>query len=327
MDEVISNTCLDDYMYRLRSVEHIQGFSKEMQIKQQLLLSYSLFVVTSGEVELILDHQHAEMDRHSVYVGLPENTYGAAVSSAGLEMYIFHFDVYQYRGDDTSSLQQIKDAQLFWPQGKIVVNPLNGLAAMCEELYRRWNHKEKREIFRCQIDFQEILHYIYRFQLHTATNSISALEQAKQYIEDHYTESLLIEQLAQVAKLSPKYFVDLFKKRYGKSAMEYVAELRLQEAKRLMAQSDAKLREIAHRVGYADEFYFSRKFKKEIGVAPTQYMNHRRRKLVTYQSGLIGHLIALNIIPYAAPLHPKWSENYYRDYRNENSNPFERLSI
>lgn len=323
MDDVITNngldSCtLDDYIYRLRSVEYVQGFSGE-QLKQQLVLSYSLIVVTSGVLQLVLDHQQAELDCHAIYISLPDNTYGAIFSSEGLEMYIFYFDVFQHIADDgdCNFLQPIKDAQLFRTQGKIMLNPLNGLAAMCEEVHRKWNRKEKREIFRSQIDFQEILFYIYRFQIQGATSSFSALEAAKQYIEEHYTESLLIEQLAQLAKLSPNYFVDLFKKKYGKSTMEYVSELRLQEAKRLMAQPDVKLRDIAHRVGYADEFYFSRKFKKEIGVTPTVYMNGRRRRLVAYQTGVIGYMIALNIMPYAAPLHPKWTEYYYRDYRDE----------
>lgn len=321
MGKDITNDCLDastlnDFMYKLRSVEYVEGFSSE-QVKQQLALSYSLIVITSGELQLILDHQHVELNRHAVYLGLPESTYGGVISCEELEMYIFHFDVFQQRVGDEGSLHLIEDAKLFHPQGKIMIDPQKGLDALCGELYRKWKRKEKQELFRCQIDFQEILYYIYKYQLQEATSSFSALEAAKQYMEEHFAEPLFIEQLAQVTRLSPKYFVDLYKKKYGKSAMDYVTELRLQEAKRLMGQSDVKLRDIAHRVGYADEFYFSRKFKKEIGVAPTVYMNRRRRKLVAYHSGLIGHLIALNILPYAAPLHPKWTENYYRDYRNE----------
>ncbi|MDT2258386.1 helix-turn-helix domain-containing protein [Paenibacillus larvae] len=46
--------------------------------------------------------------------------------------------------------------------------------------------------------------------------------------------------------------------------MDYVTEVRVNSAKKLMVRSDARLRDIAHQVGYNDEFYFSRKFKKRL---------------------------------------------------------------
>ncbi|MDT2273884.1 AraC family transcriptional regulator [Paenibacillus larvae] len=90
-------------------------------------------------------------------------------------------------------------------------------------------------------------------------------------MDNHYNENLTIEQLAHMAEVSPKYFVDLFKKTYGKSAMDYVTEVRVNSAKKLMVRSDARLRDIAHQVGYNDEFYFSRKFKRGWYVAKCLY--------------------------------------------------------
>ncbi|MDY0395250.1 ABC transporter substrate-binding protein [Virgibacillus halophilus] len=99
--------------------------------------------------------------------------------------------------------------------------------------------------------------------------------------------------------------------------MEYVTELRLQEAKRLMNQGNLKIKEIAHEIGYKDEFYFSRKFRKETGMTPTNYMKNVKQKVVAYTSNIIGHLIPLQVIPYAAPMHPKWTSYYYHHYRRE----------
>ncbi|MNI37794.1 HTH-type transcriptional activator Btr [compost metagenome] len=52
-----------------------------------------------------------------------------------------------------------------------------------------------------------------------------------------------------------------------------------------------------------------------IGVPPAVYMKSRRRKLAAYTTALLGQLLPLNIVPYAAALHPKWTEYYYRNYR------------
>lgn len=307
---------LDELSFRLRSIEAVKGGAL-CQLKQQLAFSYALIVMTSGEVQLVLDHQQWELDKNSVYVCRPGQTFGTLALSEEMELYVLYFDVFRHEPNHVSCMTISEDEQLFPYKGKISVYPSDKLASMCEDLNRRWQSKARTGRFRCQIDFQEILFYINQNCRTKPENAYSALEYVKQYMEEHYTDSLTIDKLAQVAEISPKYFVDLFKKKYGISAMEYVAKLRIQQAKRLMAQSDARLRDIAHQVGYADEFYFSRKFKKEIGVSPNVYMKSRRRKLVAYSPAHVGYLLPLHIMPFAAPLHPKWTEYYYREYRNE----------
>ncbi|MNI23650.1 HTH-type transcriptional activator Btr [compost metagenome] len=84
-----------------------------------------------------------------------------------------------------------------------------------------------------------------------------------------------------------------------------------------MSKSDLRLKHITEQVGYSDEFYFSRKFKQEVGVSPTIYMKTRRRKIAAYSSSIAGHMLALNIIPFAAPIHPKWTAYYHKMYRND----------
>jgi AraC-like DNA-binding protein/ABC-type Fe3+-citrate transport system substrate-binding protein len=231
-------------------------------------------------------------------------------------MYILYFDVYGHgKSGDTVSYTPVKDVRLYPGDGRLPFQPSKELSAKCSGLFQLSEQADQSIGFRAQLDFQELLYELRTGSLHRPRDTNSALEQARQYIEAHYTEALTVEQVAQSADFSAKYFVDLYKKKYGKSALEYAAELRLQQAKRLMAESGAKLRDIAHKVGYADEFYFSRKFKKMIGVPPATYMKSRRRKLAAYTPALLGQLLPLNITPYAAALHPKWTEYYYRNYR------------
>ncbi|MEK4438762.1 AraC family transcriptional regulator [Paenibacillus sp. FSL K6-2862] len=139
----------------------------------------------------------------------------------------------------------------------------------------------------------------------------------KTYMDEHYNEALSIADLAQRANISPKYFVDLFKKTYGLSAMEYLTDLRINRAKRYLKESGYKLRDIALRVGYSDEYYFSRKFKKEVGVSPSDYAKNARKRIATCSSSVIGQLLALNVMPIAAPIDPKWTAYYYNAHRTE----------
>jgi AraC-like DNA-binding protein/ABC-type Fe3+-citrate transport system substrate-binding protein len=304
----------DRLSFRLQSVQVLKG-SEEVCLPQQLLFTYALAVVTGGSVQFIRDHRQYELAAGSALLCLPEQTCGTVQPAQSLEMYIFYFDVYAYGNSADGDCAPLRDARLFQGDGRLPFSPSQELSAKCSELLLLSGQADRGIGFRAQLDFQELLYGLRTGSLQRPKDMASALERAKHYIEEHYTEALTVEQLAQSADFSSKYFVDLYKKKYGKSALDYAAELRLQQAKRMMAESGAKLRDIAHKVGYADEFYFSRKFKKMIGVPPAVYMKSRRRKLAVYTPALLGQLLPLNITPYAAALHPKWTEYYYRNYR------------
>ncbi|MFC4597307.1 helix-turn-helix domain-containing protein [Cohnella hongkongensis] len=151
----------------------------------------------------------------------------------------------------------------------------------------------------------------------TATAADSAphsLEPIREFIAEHYDEPLTLDQLAGMTGLSPKYFGELFKKRYGQSVTDYLTEVRIQQAKRYLRDTDELLRDIARKVGYSDEFYFSRKFKKEVGVPPSAYPRRGKQRIAALSPSSIGYLLALGIVPVAAPLDAKWTAYYYHHY-------------
>ncbi|MEC0201765.1 helix-turn-helix domain-containing protein [Paenibacillus lautus] len=145
----------------------------------------------------------------------------------------------------------------------------------------------------------------------------TSLVEIKEFIDCHYNEALTIGQLAGMANICPKYFVDLFKKTFGQTTIDYLTHVRMNHAKRYLAESDDRLRDIAQRVGYKDEFYFSRIFKKKVGMSPSEYARNSRQFIAACSSSIIGQLVALNVIPAAAPLDAKWTPFYYNAYNSE----------
>ncbi|GIQ63873.1 hypothetical protein PACILC2_24410 [Paenibacillus cisolokensis] len=99
--------------------------------------------------------------------------------------------------------------------------------------------------------------------------------------------------------------------------MDYLTDLRINRAKRYLAETEERLRDIALKVGYSDEFYFSRKFKKEVGVSPSDFAKNFKKRIVACSTSVTGHLLALNVMPAAAPLDPKWTPYYYNAYRTQ----------
>ncbi|WP_158560664.1 AraC family transcriptional regulator [Paenibacillus contaminans] len=149
-------------------------------------------------------------------------------------------------------------------------------------------------------------------------DSEEVLGYAKAYIEQHYQEDLTIEQLAKVAGISPRHFMRLFKKRYGYSAIDYLAVYRIERAQQLMRTGGHyRLRDIARHVGYHDDMYFRRKFKQISGIPPAAFIKNSRQKIVAYHSSNIGQLLALQVTPCAAPADHPWTDYYQRKYKTD----------
>lgn len=103
------------------------------------------------------------------------------------------------------------------------------------------------------------------------TNNI--IEKAKGYIHRNYHHDLPLEEVAQVAGMSPYYFSKIFKEVTDSNYSEYLTNLRIEEAKKLLTNNAMNIKQICLHVGYTDPNYFSRIFKKYTGLTPTEFRN------------------------------------------------------
>ncbi|MBP1906429.1 two-component system response regulator YesN [Paenibacillus turicensis] len=100
----------------------------------------------------------------------------------------------------------------------------------------------------------------------------SATLTIKQYIHEHYAEQIDLNALAAIVYLTPTYVSKLFKQETGHTITDYLTDVRLQHAKRLLTQQPhLKVQEISEQVGYADVAYFHKLFKRTIGITPSQF--------------------------------------------------------
>ena len=104
------------------------------------------------------------------------------------------------------------------------------------------------------------------------TAARQVIEEAKQYIQEHYQEpDLSVEQICRQLHLSPAYFSTMFRRETGKTCVAYLTDVRLNKAVELLNQTSDKTYVIAQKVGYQEQNYFSYVFKKRFGVSPTKY--------------------------------------------------------
>lgn len=109
-------------------------------------------------------------------------------------------------------------------------------------------------------------------------NDKKEIIKAKAYIEDHYTESLTLDVLAQYVHMNSSYFSSYFKKQTGENFKEYLNKVRLGHALELLLSTDMKSYEIAGEVGFSDSRYFSELFQKAYGKTPMAYRKELKNK-------------------------------------------------
>lgn len=97
------------------------------------------------------------------------------------------------------------------------------------------------------------------------------IDEMKEYIFENYTKKINIEDVSKHVGLNPDYLGKLFKKVEGYTFTDYIIHLRMEKAKELLGNRQLTIKEISYMVGYSDPNYFSRAFKKYVGVSPNRY--------------------------------------------------------
>lgn len=94
---------------------------------------------------------------------------------------------------------------------------------------------------------------------------------AKTFIEENYRKDISLDDVSRSVDISPYYFSKLFKEESGENFIEYLTNIRIEKAKNLLIHSDMNIKNICIDTGYSDPNYFSRIFKKQVGITPTEY--------------------------------------------------------
>ncbi len=108
------------------------------------------------------------------------------------------------------------------------------------------------------------------------------VERAVRYIQERYAHPITVEDIAGYTGVCRSHLYRMFENVLKKSPRDYVEEYRIRQACQLLGATSVSITTVAHSVGYEDSLYFSRAFRKNIGVAPSEY---RRRKSGERESG------------------------------------------
>ncbi|MBK7871219.1 MAG: helix-turn-helix transcriptional regulator [Saprospiraceae bacterium] len=109
------------------------------------------------------------------------------------------------------------------------------------------------------------------FLMQTGSPHYAQLLRARNYILNNLDKQLLNKDIAKVAHISLYHFHRLFSDTFGITPAKYIRNKRMEEAKLLLVRHQKSVSEVASQVGYADVYTFSKTFKREVGLPPSEY--------------------------------------------------------
>jgi two-component system response regulator YesN len=116
------------------------------------------------------------------------------------------------------------------------------------------------------------------FARQRAGNFPLPLVKAIAYIQERYTEQIQLTDTAEAAQVSTAYLSRLFSEHLRINFIDFITELRVEKAEKLIRETRMTIKEISYAVGYQDPNYFSKLFRKMTGLPPTVYAAENRLK-------------------------------------------------
>lgn len=131
---------------------------------------------------------------------------------------------------------------------------------------------ESGDIIMQKFGLWNLIYYLSSIQNKTALlKSEKTIEKAKNYIKEHLSEYITLNDLSDYLFLNPIYFQRMFKSHVGISPFDYIQKLRIEKAKQLLCFTDMTVSEIASSCGFCNSSYFIKIFKQNCGVTPAFY--------------------------------------------------------
>lgn len=142
-----------------------------------------------------------------------------------------------------------------------------------QKLVDCWNEKLPGYEFAARTMFQQlIIEILQNRNKQTKDYGISLkVEKIISYMHQNINSKVTLPELSKLVHMTPAYMSRAFKEITGYTIIEYFNKLKIDKSKELLIEGNKKVKEVAQELGFVDEFYFSRMFKKSEGITPSQF--------------------------------------------------------
>lgn len=247
-------------------------FSQLLQIRRQLV--YAL-----GTGLAVEDWRHAPLPQ----AGDSPPSVGqliCAIQQGRRELVVEWLDkFYSSLADSTASQAFSETLSVFDALSSAIVAGNRTLQEALEQdaqFFGRLSHMESLQSMKMLMQ-QTLSMILDSLEASAANNHLEIIQQVCRIVQRDYGQALSLNSLAEEVYLSPNYLSAIFKEITGKNLLEYITDVRMENARQMLAKSNLKIHEIAHRVGYESPSYFGSVFLKRTGLTPNQYRINAQR--------------------------------------------------
>lgn len=247
-----------------------------------------IIAVVDGWLEIEIERQKYIIEAGSVTVVNPSQLHYCEHYSRDTKLFCVIIDLSLFRGRYMDSMEEKYIAPL--KEGRVIFPPYIPGNTQLVELIRDCSQTFCGQAEAYQIRLKALL-YQMLYVLFTQCGDVRCDEQKNpdslsrervntilQYVDEHYAERIKLDDLVAILHINKYYICKIFQQHIGRTFLDYVNLVRIQKAVEMIVSTNDSITTIAFATGFQDINYFSRIFKRIMGISPTQLRKQHRQE-------------------------------------------------
>ena len=241
-----------------------------------------IFYVPSGKAEITNDNQHYELVPGSLFYCCSDSFYSFA--SEGMEYLCLNFDLTQADNTHTAlypltyinknhnqTTKQEKNAGNNFVFSHLFIENASEYSTTLKKILEEFSMQKIYYRENCSSILKMLLIKLYRDSLSTTENSSDAISKVLTYIQTNYSQPINNQLLSKMTCYNANHLNRLFLNHTGTTIHQYILSMRINEAKKLLLNTNLPLNSIAEKVGFNNHTYFSSYFKRTENMTPRMF--------------------------------------------------------
>lgn len=229
--------------------------------------NHYLFVLVNKGTAILHNDKKIKFGEHDLLIMLPnERIYYEALEPWSIS----------WVGLYGETVKEFIDLLGITPQNPIVhISLYNDIISVMEKIYEA----SKAKSYSSQLHNIGLIYEFFSVLMENSAldKKLDIINSALKIIDYNFCSPISVEQIAKNLFVDPAYFSRKFTEKVGMSPKKYILHKRMERAKELLSVTDAGIFEISNSVGYEDQLYFCRIFKKMTNLSPSEYRKAKAR--------------------------------------------------